>query len=77
MPKHYGGTIMRLGRERDSMTEDKRKPRAVSVREDTDHLIEAIARKFGCTKAGVVRQAVELLAQSALPNPDFRKKETR
>lgn len=59
------------------MADEERKPRAVSVREDTDHLIEALAKQCGCTKAGVVRRAVELLAQMELPNPDFRRKETR
>jgi predicted DNA-binding protein len=59
------------------MAEDERKPRAVSVREDTDRLIEALASHLGKTKAGVVRAAVERLAQAELPNPDFRRKETR
>jgi len=51
--------------------------RAVSVREDTDRLIEELAKHLDTTKANIVRKAVELLAKSELPNPDFRRKETR
>ena len=51
--------------------------RAVSVREDTDRLIEELAKHLDRTKAAVVRLAVERLAQAELANPDFRRKETR
>lgn len=59
------------------MQDEERKPRAVSVREDTYQLIKRIADGCDCNYAGVVRRAVELLASVELRNPDAPRKETR
>ena len=59
------------------MQDEERKPRAVSVREDTYQLIRQIAQHCGCTHAGIVRKAVEMLAQTELRGPNAARKETR
>lgn len=59
------------------MSDEERKPRAVSVREDTYQLIRRISQHCGCNYAGIVRRAVELLASVELPNADAPRKETR
>ena len=57
------------------MADEERKPRAVSVREDTYQLIRRISEHCGCNYAAIVRRAVEMLARMELP--DHPKKETR
>lgn len=57
------------------MAVEERKPRAVSVREDTYQLIRRISEHCGCNYAAIVRRAVEMLAHMELP--DNPRKETR
>ena len=57
------------------MDDEWRKPRAVSVREDTYQLIRRISEHCGCNYAAIVRRAVEMLACVELP--DHPQKETR